>query len=62
MSTHNHEPGYYDTIISICNRAGFSAKIHQEAEGLTTILSLVSAGIGYSLVSKLSMGTKRIDI
>lgn len=48
-------PGYYDTLISLCNRAGFSPKIIQETEGLFTILTLVSAEIGVSIVSGLAL-------
>lgn len=55
MSPRNIGPGYYDTIISICRNAGFSPRIAQEAEGLFTILTLVAAGIGVSLVSELAL-------
>lgn len=50
MTPRKSEPGYFDTIISICNRAGFSPKVIQEAEGIFTILTLISAGMDLSLV------------
>jgi DNA-binding transcriptional LysR family regulator len=41
---------YYDIIINICHHAGFSPKIVQEVHELHTALSLVSAGMGITLV------------
>lgn len=55
MSPRKIGPGYYDTIISMCHQAGFSPHIIQEAEGVFTILTLVSAEIGVSIVSKLAL-------
>ncbi|WP_223634532.1 LysR family transcriptional regulator [Planococcus sp. 4-30] len=52
MAPRRLEPGYYDTIISICLSGKMSPVIHQEAEGVTHILSLVSAGIGVTLVTE----------
>lgn len=42
----------YDRIISICNRAGFSPNIVQEAGPVYTRLGLVAAGFGVHLVHK----------
>lgn len=52
MAPRRLEPGYYDTIISICQSGDMSPAIHQEAEGVTHILSLVAAGIGVTLVTE----------
>lgn len=41
---------YYDNIINICHHAGFSPNIVQEVHELHTALSLVSAGMGITLV------------
>ncbi|MDR3355396.1 MAG: LysR family transcriptional regulator [Synergistaceae bacterium] len=41
---------YYNHIINICRHAGFDIIIGQESEEIHTILSLVAAGIGISLV------------
>ena len=48
-------PGYFDTNISICHRAGFIPKILQEVEGIFNILTLVAIGMGVSLVSELAL-------
>ncbi|WP_227935315.1 LysR family transcriptional regulator [Alkalihalobacillus deserti] len=45
---------YFSHIMSICNQAGFHPKISQEALGLPTIISLVAAGMGVALISRLS--------
>jgi DNA-binding transcriptional LysR family regulator len=42
-------PALYDQLISMCQRAGFSPRIVQEAQ-MQTIVSLVAAGIGVALV------------
>jgi DNA-binding transcriptional LysR family regulator len=42
--------GLYDQIISLCQRAGFSPQIMQEAIQMQTILGLVASGLGISLV------------
>jgi DNA-binding transcriptional LysR family regulator len=42
-------PGLYDQLIAMCQGAGFSPRIVQEAQ-MHTIVSLVAAGIGVSLV------------
>ncbi|MBZ5602511.1 MAG: LysR family transcriptional regulator [Acidobacteriia bacterium] len=42
-------PVLYDQLISMCQHAGFSPKIVQEAQ-MQTIISLVAAGIGIALV------------
>lgn len=55
MTHRKNEPGYYDTIISICNRSGFSPNVIQEAEGIFTILTLISTGMGVSLVTTLAL-------
>lgn len=56
------ESGYFDQIIALCNRAGISPDIRQEAEGVTTILSLVAADIGISIVSTAAAETQRDEI
>lgn len=43
-------PGLYDTIIEECRRCGFVPLIEQEAPRITSTLSLVSAGLGISVV------------
>lgn len=43
-------PYVYDLIISLCQRAGFSPRIVQEAESVHARLGLVAAGFGVHLV------------
>jgi DNA-binding transcriptional LysR family regulator len=42
--------GLYDLIISTCRAAGFTPQVAQEAVQMTTIVSLVAAGLGVALV------------
>lgn len=43
-------PGLYDAIIAACHAAGFAPHIGQEAPRLLSTLSLVSAGLGVSII------------
>lgn len=43
---------FYDHALSVCAAAGFAPRIVQEASELFTILSLVRAGLGVSLVPR----------
>ena len=43
-------PGFYDSIIASCQRAGFTPTLGQEAPQLESIVSLVAAGFGVSIV------------
>ncbi|MHC0064965.1 LysR family transcriptional regulator [Nostoc sp. UIC 10890] len=43
-------PGLYDLIISLCQQAGFSPKVAQEAIQMQTIVSLVAAEMGVAIV------------
>lgn len=42
--------GLYDEIIAACHRSGFSPRIGQETSQVTSIVNLVAAGLGVSLV------------
>jgi len=42
--------GLYDEIIASCRRCGFSPRIGQETSQVTSIVNLVAAGLGVSLV------------
>ena len=42
--------GFYDQIVALCHRAGFSPRVAQEASGMQTVVSLVAARIGVALV------------
>jgi DNA-binding transcriptional LysR family regulator len=42
--------GMYDHVMTICSRAGFSPKVVQTARELGSVLALVAAGIGVSIL------------
>jgi DNA-binding transcriptional LysR family regulator len=42
--------GLYDVIVGFCRAAGFTPRIEQEAIQMSTIVSLVAAGMGVALV------------
>jgi DNA-binding transcriptional LysR family regulator len=42
---------FYDQVVSLCHQAGFSPKVVQEAVHIPTVLGLVSAGMGVTLVT-----------
>lgn len=43
-------PGLYDEITALCRRGGFTPRVAQEAEQMPTIVGLVAAGCGVSIV------------
>jgi DNA-binding transcriptional LysR family regulator len=43
-------PAVHDTIVGFCRAAGFTPRIEQEAADVQTIVSLVAAGLGISLL------------
>jgi DNA-binding transcriptional LysR family regulator len=43
-------PGLYAKLLALCRAAGFEPRVVQEAEAWHTIISLVEAGIGVSLI------------
>src|SRR5215471_13288442 len=43
---------FYDRVLSLCLRAGFTPRVVQEANEILTILHLVRAGLGVSLVPR----------
>src|SRR5262249_16472731 len=51
-------PGLYEQVIGICRRAHFEPRVVQEAEEWQTILSLVEAGMGISLIPSSLQGRR----
>jgi DNA-binding transcriptional LysR family regulator len=43
-------PGYYDQVHAVCNEAGYSPQVVQQARHLFSALNLVSMGLGIALV------------
>lgn len=52
LTPRNIGTGYYDSIINICIAANFSPHIIQEVNDLHELISLVSTGLGVSIVPK----------
>jgi DNA-binding transcriptional LysR family regulator len=55
-------PGLYDLIINLCQQAGFSPKVAQEAIQMQTIVSLVAAEIGVAIVPASLQNLQRIGV
>lgn len=49
---------FYDRVLSLCFRAGFTPQVVQEANEILTILHLVRAGLGVSLVPRSAVRLK----
>jgi DNA-binding transcriptional LysR family regulator len=60
--TRSHRPPYEDAYPMMCRLAGFEPNITFQAEDYRTILGLVAAGIGVSLVPALSIGRPSEEI
>src|SRR5207253_5512481 len=43
-------PELFDGIVGLCNRAGFTPRVVNEADMMQTVLTLVAAGEGVTLV------------
>ena len=50
---------FHDRVLSLCLRAGFTPRVVQEANEILTILHLVRAGLGVSLVPR---SAKRLNV
>jgi len=55
-------PSFYDQIVSLCLKAGFSPNAVQEAVEMQTIVSLVAAGIGVALVPASLRNLQRVGV
>lgn len=55
-------PGLYDQIISLCQHAGFSPNIVQEAIQMQTIVSLVAAQMGVAIVPQSIQNLQRTGV
>ncbi|MBW4475063.1 MAG: LysR family transcriptional regulator [Stenomitos rutilans HA7619-LM2] len=43
--------GWYDQVIALCRRAGFSPRVVQEVNEMQVLLGLVAAGLGVAILS-----------
>jgi DNA-binding transcriptional LysR family regulator len=62
MTPRNSGEGYYDSIISLCQSAGFIPKKTQEAEELHTVVSFVASGMGIAILPSSIQFLKNDDI
>lgn len=51
LGQRNSGCGWYDQVIALCHRAGFSPNVVQEVNEMQVLLGLVSAGLGIAIVS-----------
>ncbi len=59
---HQLGPAFYDQIITLCQQAGFSPNVAQEAIEMQTIVSLVAAEIGVALVPASMRHWQRVGV
>ncbi len=50
LPVHHTGQGFYSQVINLCQQAGFTPKIVQEAVWLQTVLGLVAGGVGVAIV------------
>lgn len=55
-------PGLYDRIIALCQEAGFSPRVTQEAVLVQTIIGLVAGGLGVAFVPACVQQVAREDV
>ena len=58
----NLAPELYDRVISLCQQANFCPQVVQEAIQMQTIVSLVSAEIGITIVPKSIQNLQRTGV
>ena len=62
MYEHTERSWLHDQIIALCQAAGFSPHIVQEAASEQAIIGLVAAGVGVSLVSSCLSGLRTHEV
>ncbi|MCZ2256930.1 LysR family transcriptional regulator [Sporosarcina sp. G11-34] len=62
MTSRDSGQGYYDSIISLCNSAGFSPTKTQEADELHNVVSFVASGMGIAILPSSIQFFKNDDI
>ena len=55
-------PGLYDSVIILCQQAGFCPKVVQEATQMQTIVSLVAAEMGVAIVTESLQNLQRTGV
>ena len=62
MSARRLGPAFHDQLIALCQHAGFSPRIAQEARQMQTLVGLVAAGFGIALVPASVVDASRPDV
>lgn len=62
LYSHRLAPGLYEHTIGLCRRAGFTPKVIQEATQYPTLIVMVAAGYGISLIPALGKPAAREDV
>jgi DNA-binding transcriptional LysR family regulator len=62
MYPRHWNPGLFDQIISVCQQAGFPIRLGQQALGWESIISLVAAGFGVSIVPTSSQILRSVGV
>jgi DNA-binding transcriptional LysR family regulator len=60
--SHQQALGFYEHIVAVCERSGFTPHIVQEAVHHTTLLALVAAGYGIALIPRLGKSPPPTDV
>jgi DNA-binding transcriptional LysR family regulator len=54
--------GFYELVLSLCRKAGFTPKVSQVAAQIHTMISLVAAGLGVTLVPASVSSLRRVGV
>lgn len=57
LFAHRQGSGFYERVVGVCQKAGFVPKVIEGVEHFRTMLVMVAAGYGVSLVPRLPEGT-----
>jgi DNA-binding transcriptional LysR family regulator len=57
---HDFSSGFNDHLFALCRRAGFDPDVVQEASGIATLLGLVAAGFGLTVIGR-SLSALHLD-
>jgi DNA-binding transcriptional LysR family regulator len=55
-------PAFHDVVIALCQRAGFSPDVRHESPDYQTMLSLVAAGLGLTIVPQSVRNVKPVGV
>lgn len=62
ISSRRDAVGYYDELMTLCHRAGFTPDIACEAQPFSTLVGLVAAGLGIALLPEALRAIHHADV